>query len=397
MGRNGGQGSDISTNDSARGALTRRDAIARTLAAAVALGATAGGASATTLEAAAAHGGRFFGSAVKIDQLNTQQDLREVVLRECRQLVPEYEMNWNSIEPAYGELSFGKMDQLAAFAIANGKGLRGHMLLWHLSVPQWADEMLRERPDWNIIARYFASVIPRYGDVINTWEVVNEVIDVGHRMDGLRENVFLQAFGPDYISRALQQARTFAPKGKLLINEYGLEYDNVEERDRRYLLLKLLERLKQTKTPLDGLGLQSHLDLSKGHVSETAIVPFLREVANMGLSITVTELDVKEADYVAPVADRDRMVADETRRYLDIVLNQSNVLGVTTWGLSDRHSWLQVTPQDYARFPGAWANGSGPGLNRGLPFDSSMQPKPMYYAIRDALWYAKRLRQIRRK
>jgi hypothetical protein len=26
-----------------------------------------------------------------------------------------------------------------------------------------------------------------------------------------------------------------------------------------------------------------------------------------------------------------------------------------------------------------------------------MQPKPMYYAIRDALWYAKRLRQIRRK
>ncbi|MFY9884559.1 MAG: endo-1,4-beta-xylanase [Candidatus Cybelea sp.] len=385
-------------NDSARGALTRRDAISRVLAATVALGgATAGGPAGATLEAAAAHGGRFFGAAVRIDELNTEQDLRDVALRECRQLVPEYEMNWSSIEPAYGQLSFGKMDELAAFAIRNGKRSRGHMLLWHLSVPQWADEMLREHPDWNIIARYFGSVIPRYGDVIDTWEVVNEPIDTGHRMDGLRENVFLQAFGPDYISRALQQARIFAPKGQLLVNEYGLEYDNVEERDRRYLLLKLLERLKQTKTPLDGLGLQSHLDLSKGHVSQTAIVPFLREVADMGLSITVTELDVKEADYVASVADRDRMVADETRRYLDIVLNQSNVLGVTTWGLSDRHSWLAVTPQDYARFPGAWANGSGPGFNRGLPFDSSMQPKPMYYAIRDALWYAKRLRQIRRR
>jgi endo-1,4-beta-xylanase len=377
--------------------LSRRDAITTMLAATVALGATAGAASAPTLQAAAAHGGRFFGSAVRIDELNTEKDLRDAVLRECWQLVPEYEMNWNSIEPAYGELSFGKMDGLAAFAIRNGKRLRGHMLLWHLSVPQWADEILRERPDWNLIARYFASVIPRYGDVINTWEVVNEPIDVGHRMDGLRENVFLQAFGPDYISRALQQARIFAPKGQLLVNEYGLEYDNVEERDRRYLLLKLLERLRQTKTPLDGLGLQSHLDLSKGRVSQTALVPFLREVADLGLSITVTELDVKEANYVASEADRDRMVADETRRYLDIVLNQSNVLGVTTWGLTDRHSWLEVTPQDYARFPGAWSGGSGPGFNRGLPFDSSMHPKPMYYAIRDALWNAKPLRQIRRK
>ena len=249
-----------------------------------------------------------------------------------------------------------------------------------------------------LIARYFASVIPRYGDVINTWEVVNEAIDVGHRMDGLRENVFLQAFGPDYISRALQQARTFAPKGQLLINEYGLEYDNTEERDRRYLLLKLLERLKQTKTPLDGLGLQSHLDLTQRTRFGDGDRASSSEKSRIWVSRSPSPSSTsKKPTTSRPVADRDRMVADETRRYLDIVLNQPNVLGVTTWGLSDRHSWLQVTPQDYARFPGAWTDGNGPGLNRGLPFDSSMQPKPMYYAIRDALWYAKRLRQIRRK
>jgi endo-1,4-beta-xylanase len=215
-------------------------------------------------------------------------------------------------------------------------------------------------------------------------------------LDGLRENIFLKAFGPDYISRALHEARTFAPRGQLLVNEYGLEYDDTEQRDRRYLLLKLLERLRETKTPIDGFGMQSHLDLRKGHVSQTALVSFLRDVAGLGLSIIVTELDVKEADYVASVQQRDRMVADETRRYLDIVLSEPNVLGVTTWGLSDRHSWLEVLPEDYARFPNAWRNGGGPGLNRGLPFDSSMRPKPMYYAIRNALWYAKPRRQMRR-
>jgi endo-1,4-beta-xylanase len=367
--------------------MSRRDLVAAALAAAVAaLTPKSSRAAGESLAAAAEHTGRFFGSAVRIDQLAAEPDFQDAVLRECVYLVPEIEMNWNAIEPAYGQLVFDKMDELAVFAIANRKKVRGHTLLWHLGVPDWAASMLRERRDWNLIARYFGSIIPRYFDVIGQWEVVNEPIDTGHRTDGLRESVFLEAFGPNYVNRALAQARIFAPRAQLMINEYGLEYDIPEERERRYLLLKLLERLRRAGAPLDALGVQAHLDLRKGNISQRAIASFLREVADMGLAIVVTELDVKEADYVASVEERDRQVADETRRYLDVVLAQRGVKGVTTWGLCDRHSWLEVTPEDYARFPGAWRDGSGPGLNRGLPLDSSMQPKPMYYAIRDALW-----------
>jgi endo-1,4-beta-xylanase len=57
---------------------------------------------------------------------------------------------------------------------------------------------------------------------------------------------------------------------------------------------------------------------------------------------------------------------------------------VLTWGLSDRQSWLEVLEEDYRRFPGAWTKGDGPGLNRGLPYDASMQRKPMYRAIEAA-------------
>jgi endo-1,4-beta-xylanase len=349
------------------------------------------------LATAAARWGRFFGSAVRVGDLDREPNLRAAVIRECAQLVPEFEMNWNAIEPEYGQLSFAKTDALTAFAIANGKSLRGHTLLWHLGVPDWAVDLLRENRDWNLIARYFGSVIPRYGDVIEMWEVVNEPIDPGQRIDGLRENIFLEVFGPDYIGRALTQARTFAPKAQLIINEYGLEYDLPEERDRRYFLLKLLERLRRDGAPLDGLGVQAHLDLRKGHISQSAVARFLREVAAMGLSIVVTELDVKEADYVATANERDRQVADEVRRYLDVVLGERAVTGVTTWGLSDLHSWLEVTKDDYARFAGAWSDASGPGFNRGLPLDSSMRAKPMYFAIRDALWYVAPGPQKRRK
>jgi endo-1,4-beta-xylanase len=245
--------------------------------------------------------------------------------------------------------------------------------------------MLRERQDWNLISRYFGSVIPRYGDVIGQWEVVNEPLDPGHRTDGLRENVFLGVFGPDYIGRSLQQARIFAPRAHLMINEYGFEYDLPEERDRRYFMLKLLERLRNQGAPLDALGMQGHLDLSKGHVSQSSVSAFMHEVTAMGLAIVVTELDVKESDYVASAPTRDQMVGDEVRRYLEVVLSHRNVEGVVTWGLSDRHSWLGVTESDYARFPGAWTDGSSPGFNRGLPFDSSMRKTPMYYAIADTL------------
>ena len=135
-------------------------------------------------------------------------------------------------------------------------------------------------------------------------------------------------------------------------------------------MLKLLERLKNQNAPLDGLGLQG---APRSDARETFRSPRSPRSCTRsrisGLSILVTELDVKEAEYVASAEQRDQMAADEVRRYLDVVLQQPRVLGVTTWGLSDRHSWLKVTLEDYARFPGAWTNGSGPGLNRGLPLD----------------------------
>jgi len=341
-------------------------------------------AAASGLSAVASGRGWVFGSAVRLAQLQAEPALRAAVLRECAVFTPEIDLKWDAIEPDPGRWSLGNIDGLVGFASEHGKTMRGHTLLWHRSTPAWAEQRLREHRDWRLISRHFASVMPRYGDAITQWDVVNEPIETGHRMDGLRRNVFLEAFGPDYIRRALVEARTVAPRARLMLNEYSLEYDNREERDRRYLFLKLIEGLKRSGTPLDGIGLQGHLDLRKGTVATSSIAGFLKELADMGLEIVVTELDVKEADYTATPDTRDRMVADEVRRYLDTVLAQRGVSGVLTWGLSDRQSWLEVLEEDYRRFPGAWTKGDGPGLNRGLPYDAGMHRKPMYRAIEAA-------------
>ncbi|MNJ57906.1 Endo-1,4-beta-xylanase A precursor [compost metagenome] len=101
----------------------------------------------------------------------------------------------------------------------------------------------------------------------------------------------------------------------------------------------------------------------------------------MGLELVITELDVRERDLVQPAAVRDELVAAHVGQYLDAALEHPAVKGVITWGISDRHSWLQLTAEDIGRFPGAWSDGSSPGLNRGLPYDSDLRSKPMREAI----------------
>ncbi|MNN92462.1 Glycosyl hydrolase family 10 [compost metagenome] len=53
------------------------------------------------------------------------------------------------------------------------------------------------------------------------------------------------------------------------------------------------------------------------------------------------------------------------------------VRGVVTWGLTDKFSWL--TEQVDARVRAT------EGVNRGLPYDESYSPKPMYWALSDTL------------
>ena len=327
----------------------------------------------------------LFGSAVNIDQLNAWPPLADLVRRECGVITPELALKWASLEPRAGDLQFARMDMIADFARLNGMRVRGHTLIWRQSVPGWARSALKAQPDWNLVKRFFASVMPRYGDVIDEWDVVNEPLDVRPSADGAPDDPFRAAFGADYIRRALDEARLYAPRARLMINEYGLETSDAAAQRKRDDFLRLVEALKSSGTPLDGVGLQSHLDLNSAPFDAAAFRRFLAALAAMDLRITLTELDVKERDYAASAEVRDREVAGAAFDYLAVALEQPAVAGLLTWGLSDKGSWLDVTPADRARFPGDWSDGSGPGLNRGLPYDSNLQAKPMRTAIIAAL------------
>ncbi len=326
----------------------------------------------------ASDAGLFYGATAFRPQIRPDSPVRHLLERECSHIVPEMELNWNHLVTEGDHL---RMEEYAALVRSMGKSLHGHNLLWHRGVPRSVQDALASSPDWRPVASHIGTTLERYGEGIEFWHVINEPLDPGYRDDGLRGSIFLDSFGPDYIRRALEEAATAAPEAKLLINEFNLDYDIPTERDRRYHMLRLLEALLNRGVPLHGLGIQGHLDLQKTPFSQRVFADFLSEVSGMGLKILITELDVRERDLTQPAHIRDRLVADHVTEYLDVAIDQRSLVGVITWGITDGYSWLTFNEHDLARFRGAWDNGQGPGLNRGLPFDSDLRPKPMYDAL----------------
>jgi endo-1,4-beta-xylanase len=102
----------------------------------------------------------------------------------------------------------------------------------------------------------------------------------------------------------------------------------------------------------------------------------------MGLKIVITELDMTDQDLPGDIAGRDRDVAIAYQRYLDCVLQVPQVEGVVSWGLSDKHSWINSSEARFRREDGQ--------DQRPLIFDDRMQPKPAYDATLRALRRARR-------
>ena len=326
-----------------------------------------------SLAQAAGRNGRFYGSAARIDQLMDQPALSEATVRDCSYLSPEIHLKWNSLEYHRREFNYASVDDLLDFADAHGMGVRGHTLIWDQSTPDWAKAEMLETRDWEVLAGHFRRTLGRYRGRIWEWDVVNEALDTENGDGVIRRNTFQRAYGSTYIERALEEARTLAPDAHLIINDYSFEYDNPVDAARRRAFVALIERLKAQGTPLDGVGLQAHLDLAKGPLHQRAYAGFMQALADTGVDLVISELDVKERDRSPSLDRRDLSVADETRRFLEVALDQKAVRGVVTWGLSDRYSWLSDDP-----------GRADPRLNRGLPLSGRYAIKPMYWAVHDS-------------
>ncbi|MDI1466414.1 endo-1,4-beta-xylanase, partial [Catellatospora sp. KI3] len=97
-------------------------------------------AAASTLGAAAAQSGRYFGTAIAASRLN-DSTYTTIAAREFNMVTAENEMKPDATEPNRGQFSFGAGDQIYNWATQRGLKVRGHTLAWHSQQPGWMQNL----------------------------------------------------------------------------------------------------------------------------------------------------------------------------------------------------------------------------------------------------------------
>jgi endo-1,4-beta-xylanase len=370
--------------------LTRRESLigAGALAAAAASPAFAA-APFASLDKLANASGRRFGSAVAwtppgVDAgSSTNPRYAALLERECSLLVPENQLKWQWVRRSPDTFDFRAFDAIADYAASHGFKLRGHTLFWTPTkwYPKWlAETQFRSAADAEkLLAEHVRTVCRRYGTRVYSYDVVNEAVQP--ETGAIRDTNVTRALGGErFLDLMYHTARTEAPHAQLVYNDYmSWERNPVDEMHMKGVL-KLLEGFRKRGTPVDALGVQSHIRLLDSvtiaqlvRQSEAPWRRFIDEVVGMGYKLLITEFDVN--DHAAPtdVKVRDRMVADYGRAYLDLMLSYPQLGDVLAWGLTDRYSWL---------------NGFAPRADktrvRGTPYDVDFRPKLLRAAMADA-------------
>ena len=342
------------------------------------------GAPTVSIRAAGAGRGILAGCAVSVRALRNDAAYKKLLQEQVGIVVAESEFKFGPLRPTPTTFFFDDADYLAAFAEANGMKLRGHNFVWHRQLPKWFDSYVTKENAEQVLVNHIERVGGRYAGKIQSWDVVNEAIQVSDGLPGgFRNSPWQKVLGgegpvPAYIEVAYRTARRVDPGALLVYNDYGIEGEDDASAKKREAVMGLLREMQRRQVPLDALGVQSHLTAVNKDGSRPVYGPglmkMIAEARRMGLKVLVTEMDVNDR-YLAPaIGPRDAAVGKMYGSYLGTVLQDPAVIAVLTWGITDKYTWLD---REDARADGE--------PERPLPFDAEMQPVPAFTAEVKAL------------
>jgi endo-1,4-beta-xylanase len=311
------------------------------------------------LRTAAASTNRLVGAAVQSSFLNDAR-YSTVLNRHFNYLTAEYEMKWATIGRTPGAQDFAGGDAIANYASGHGMQLKGHALVWHGSVPSWATG-LGANEFRAAVEDHIRKTAAHYRGRVLAWDVVNEAIaDDG---SGLRDTIFKQKLGDQYIAETFRLAHDADPDALLFYNDYGGEPMNTKS-NRIYDLVK---GLRDQGVPINGVGLQMHITAANPP-NGSSVAANLRRLADLGLMVNISEMDVRISSL--PASTRLETQKTVYHSVVGLCLAESRCHAVTFWGFTDAHSWID------AQF----------GPDDPLLFDEQYAAKPAFFGVLDAFW-----------
>ena len=307
-------------------------------------------------------------------------------------ITPENVMKWESIHPEPGAYDFEMADEFVAFGEEHDMFIVGHTLVWHNQTPAWVfknkdgtpvrrDTLIERMRD------HIYTVVGRYADRVDGWDVVNEALNE----DGtLRESLWLEIIGEEYLPMAFRFAREADPDAELYYNDYSLE-----QPEKRAGAVRLVQNLQEQGAPITGIGTQAHHRIGPDAPSPEVQAETIEAFADLGIDVMVTELDIAVlprpnehwgADITKSAELRDELnpypeafpdssqqaLAQRYAELFEVFLDhQDAITRVTFWGVTDGDSWLNSWPiAGRTSYP--------------LLFDRQYAPKPAFEAVVEA-------------
>lgn len=299
------------------------------------------------------------------DPFSSDEPYRQVLAEQFNSVSPENQMKWEFIRPEQDVYNFTDADAIVEFAEANGQVVRGHTLLWHSQNPEWleqgnftADE-LRE-----ILREHITTVVGRYAGKIQQWDVANEIFDDNGNLR-TSENIWIRELGPEIVADAFRWTHEADPDAKLFFNDYGVE--SVNNKSNAYL--NLVRQYLADGVPVHGFSVQGHLSTRYGFPND--LRQNLQRFDDLGVETAITEVDVRmDVPNGQPTQQQLTQQADWYAQMLNACLAVEDCNSFTIWGFTDKYSWVPVFFE---------------GEGAATVMTEELEPKPAFYALRDAL------------
>jgi endo-1,4-beta-xylanase len=326
----------------------------------------------------------LIGTALNTEQIEERDSSATVLITQhFNAVTPENVMKAELIHPQWNMYNFDLADKLVDYTKRYGMKLTATPLIWHSQLPPFVSKL----KDADSVRRFFedhiATVAGRYDGTTHSWEVVNETLNE----DGsLRNTVFLQKLGSDYVIEAFRLAEKAAPHTQLYYNDY-----NIEQPRKRAGAIEIIRKIQAAGVRIDGVGIQGHWhvdDVPFEHIEQS-----IKEFSALGIQVAFTELDLsvlpnpwgrrasadlnQTAQYEAqmnpytkglPDSVQQKLATAYARLFHLFLKYKENISRVTFWGVNDGQSWLNDFPiRGRTNYP--------------LLFDRQYNPRPAFYSV----------------
>jgi endo-1,4-beta-xylanase len=280
--------------------------------------------------------------------------------------------NWHFVDadlrPSPTTYNFSRIDQVVNYATAHNMKMQMHHFIWgdEKWLPDWLKKGGYNKAQLlNIIHDHISVVGGRYSGKVEEWSVVNEAFTRSQHLYGLHDWWADHIGDQGYIDNAFIWARQADPHAKLLLNDFNDEIYSTTSNN----MYAYIKSAKERGIPIDGIGMQMHIDASK-RPNKGEVVSNMQRFGKLGIKVYVTEFDVNMNSVVGSA---------DYKNHLQGAIYYDMVRACIESRVCPSFSILGITDKE------TWYNYIGSNKANPLPFDRNYNPKPAYYSIYDAL------------